>query len=175
MPKISDILGGLKSAEMNECSTLIQVANIMSCSVTEVRDKFAKFGAGMIYTKGLVMCDTPRNRAKLTDMYGEIVILFDNGTVFCRTCANRGQINRHRQKMSRKRELEIYKREAAVRQRERDTLSLFKSCQTQPSPKRQGKANSHDDIGKYVSQRPMRDITTPRSVDIFVTIHIPGF
>lgn len=31
--------------------------------------------------------------------------------------------------------------------------TLFAKGQTHPSPKRQGKANSHDDIGKYVNKR----------------------
>lgn len=175
MPKISDILGGLRTAEMNECATLIQVANVMRCSVAEVREKFAEFGTGMIYTRGLILCDTPKHRAKLTDMYGEIIVLFNDGTVYCRTSANKGQINRHNQQRARKREIEAYKREAAMRKRETETKRLFKSCQTKASPKRQGKANSHDDIGQYVNDRCVtHDMTTPRSVDVFVTIHIPG-
>lgn len=175
MPKISDILGGLRTAEMNECATLIQVANVMRCSVTEVRNKFAEFGTGMIYTRGLIMSDTPKHRAKLTEMYGEIIILFSDGTVFCRTKAQIGQINRHRNKAVRKRERELANRELMQRKRERETERIFKAGQTNPCAKRQGKANSHDDIGKYVPSRPTRyEDVMPRSVDVFVTIHLPG-
>lgn len=175
MPKISDILGGLRTAEMNECATLIQVANVMRCSVAEVREKFAQYGTGMIYTSGLIMSDTPRHRAKLTDMYGEIIVLFEDGTVYCRTRANTGQINRHKQKKARKREIEMSKREAVARKLEAERLAMFKSCQTQACPKRQGKANSHEDIGKYVSDRGRKcEDLTSRAVDVFVTIHIPG-
>lgn len=175
MPKISDILGGLKSAEMNECATLIQVANVMQCSVADVRQKFAENGPGMIYTRGLIMSDTPRHRAKLTDMYGEIIVLFEDGTVYCRTRANTGQINRHKNKAARKREHDFIKREIEMRKCEQETKQIFKDGQNHPCPKRQGKANSHDDIGKYVSSRPTRyEDFMPRSVDVFMTIHIPG-
>ena len=148
MPKISDILGGLRTAEMNECATLIQVANVMRCSVAEVREKFAQYGTGMIYTSGLIMSDTPRHRAKLTDMYGEIIVLFEDGTVYCRTRANTGQINRHKRKIDRKREADLRKRESAQRKKEAETKYLFKAWQTQACPRREGKANSHEDIGK---------------------------
>ena len=175
MPKISDILGGLRSAEMNESATLIQVANVMQCSVADVRLKFAEYGPGMIYTRGLIMSDTPRNRAKLTEMYGEIIVLFENGTVYCRTKANTGQINRHKQANKRKREQDLAKREITDRKREHETQHIFKSGQTHPCAKRQGRANSHDDIGKYVSLRATSiDSLMPRSVDVFATIRIPG-
>lgn len=175
MPKISDILGGLRSAEMNECATLIQVANVMQCSVADVRLKFAENGPGMIYTRGLIMSDTPRHRAKLTDMYGEIIVLFEDGTVYCRTRANTGQINRHKRKIDRKREMDLRKRESAQRKKEAETKSLFKSCQTKACPKRQGKANSHEDIGQFVPSRATNyDNFQPRCTDVFVTIHIPG-
>lgn len=175
MPKICEILGGLRAAEMDKCATLIQVANVMRCSVTEVREKFAEFGTGMIYTRGLIMSDTPRHRAKLTEMYGEIIVLFDDGTVYCRTIANKGQINRHNRKKERKREIDMHKREVAMRKREAETNRLFKLCQTKAMPKHQGKANSHADFGQYVNRRGITyDMTMPRSVDVFATINIPG-
>lgn len=174
MPKISDILGGLRTAEMNEHATLIQVANVMCCSVAEVREKFAKFGTGMIYTRGLIVSDTPRHRAQMTDMYGEIIILFDDGTVYCRTKANTGQINRHKHKAMRKRERDLVKRELMQRKRERETEQMFRDGQTHSCSKRQGRANSHEDIGKYVSSRSTKyEDIMPCAVDVLVTIRIP--
>ncbi len=175
MPKISDILGGLERSNKNECRTLIQVANILRCSSTEVRRKFDKNGPGMIYTRGLIMSDTPRHRAKLTEMYGEIVVLFADDTVYCRTRANIGQINRHERKIKWQREAGLRQRERDERKKEAATKALFKSCQGKSCPKRQGKANSHEDIGKFKSSRSTyHENFQPRYTDVFVTIHIPG-
>lgn len=174
MPKISEILGGLTFAEIVRDATLIQAANVLKCDVAKVRELFAQNGTGMIYTPGLIMADTPRNRAKLTALYGEIVILFADGTAFCRTKVNTGQINRHKRKETIKRERDMAMRERKARQSQKATLRLFEDAQTRPMPKRSGKANSHADIGKYVNRRgitPWREMRQ-NSVDVCVPIHI---
>lgn len=153
MPKISDILGGCMTAELNESAVIVQVAAILQCSIPEVRKKIANYGTGMIYTKGIIVRDTPKNRAKMTEMYGEIIILFDDGTVYCRTPKCKGQITRRQRKAERKRDIDLHKREVEAYRTERKTDRLFKACQGRPCPRHQGKANSHADIGKYVTSR----------------------
>lgn len=150
MPKISDILGGLRTAEVEKCATLIQCSAVMKCTVSEVKSRFEKYGRGMLYTSGIVMHDTPRNRHKLTEMYGEIIILFPNGTVYCRTKRNIGQINRFNKRKRIERDKQREKRENEARKKVENTLKMFKDCQGEICRKRQGKANSHDDIGQYV-------------------------
>lgn len=176
MPKISDLVGGSKAAKWNECATLLQVTTILRCSVAEVREKFAKFGTGMIYTRGLIASDTPKNREKLTEMYDEILVLFDDGTIFCRTKACKGQINRHRNRINRKRERDLSQRERDARAKERETERIFSAGLTKPCAKRQGRGNSHEDIGRYITPKKhwRRDNFTPRATDVFATIHIPG-
>lgn len=50
---------------------------------------------------------------------------------------------------------------------------LFKEGQTSPSPKRGGKANSHDDIGRYISIPEVRmENMEPRNINKFVQIRI---
>lgn len=50
---------------------------------------------------------------------------------------------------------DIHHADAKERRKARKDVrnALFASGQTHPSPKRQGKARSHDDIGKYVNKR----------------------
>lgn len=175
MPVISDLIGGSTHQRLNECAALIQAANVMKCSVKVVRRKFAKFGTGMIYTRGLVMGDTPQHRAKLTEMYGEIIILRKDGSIFLRTISCRGQMRREQLKVQRKRERDLQARDRESRRKEAATLKMFRDGQTNSSPKRQGQGRSRKDIGKYVSERKTRTIDFyPWPVDKFRTIHIPN-
>lgn len=153
MQKLSELVGGLNSIDPASYATLIKVAFALKCSVDEMWDKIAEFGPGMIYTRGVIMQDTPSNRYRLTESYGVVMILYNDGTVALRTRANRGQITRKLHKIASKQEKSLRKSEIENYRKRKATENMFRDGQTMPSPKRQGKANSHGDIGKYVPHR----------------------
>lgn len=153
MPTIADILGGLKAAEVEQDSTLVQMAQVMECGVDQVKRLIAENGGGMIYSRGLIVEDTPRHRTKLSEMYGKIVILTVDGVVYIRTHGTTIKARKRQRDKQMEIERRRIKREIEQRRLERETLRMFREGQTHPSPKRQGRANSHADIGQFVSRK----------------------
>lgn len=169
MATIADIIGGSKVESLNECAVFIQMANVMKCSVDVVRSKVAEYGKGYIYTPNLVMPDTPRSRQKLTDMYGEVVIILSDGAVIIRNRDCKGRIGRKQKSIERKVEMRHAKAEIEARREKRKTERMFEDGKGVPSPKRQGKC--HYIQCNYVPASNY-DRFEPKSHVVFQTIHV---
>lgn len=138
MPKITDILSGAISARANECAIIIQIASVLKRDVNEARTLIAKYGAGWIYTPGIMLADTPRNRAKLTEMYGEVVIILTDGSVVLRDRSCTGSVGRRQAIQKRKIERKRIHDENAARRKARQTERMFRDGKGHPCRKRQG-------------------------------------
>ncbi len=147
-------------------------ARALNWDIVVARKTVGEYGTGMLYTRGsIVLPDTPENRRKMRSKLGYVVALLENGTieVLAKDPTNRLK-RKHRYAERTGRAVSVTQRvtvsdaqkaqwRAEDRERandrdayveKRDREKFFKEQQGKACPKRQGKANSHDDIGKYV-------------------------
>lgn len=175
MPKLADLL----SVDVNNSSGmgaewLVNFAYLLGMELQKAQTLYESNGKGCIYTRtGFVMPDTPYMRRKLVANFGACVIVGNDGSTWVRTKDKIGERNRKRAEIDDKvKRRKIRRAESELCERKR-LDRLFKDGQTQPQPKRGGKANSHADIGKYVNHRGFRiDIVEPRGVTKFQKIVI---
>lgn len=169
MATIADIIGGSKSDELNECALYIQIVRVMKCNVDNVRKAISTYGVGHIYTPCLILPDTPKNRTKLTEMYGEVVIILSDGTVMFRDRSCAGMMNRRKHRIEAQIEKRKFHKERDERRVKRATERMFADGQGRPSPKRQGQCRG---IQCVYHPKTSYDQVIPKKQDVFVTIHI---
>ena len=154
MPRLADMLNqSVNNSNSSDMSLYIWLAYKMQVDVQKAYEAFQKNGRGYIYAHGgFVMPDTPYMRHKMTANFNEVVIVKHDGSTWVRKVTQNGAINRRYAINAAKKEMrEVYKLERGFMDKKR-LESMFKDAQGSPSPKRSGKANSHDDIGKYTNR-----------------------
>ena len=169
MATIADIIGSSKSQELNESAVYIQIARVMKCDVAKVRTAISTYGHGYIYTPGLILSDTPKNRTKLTEMYGEVVILLSDGTAIIRDRSCTGLMNKRKHRIEAQIEKRKIRKERDERRAKRETERMFSDGQGRPSPKHQGQCRG---IPCVYHPATSYEKFIPRKQDVFVTIHI---
>lgn len=169
MATIAELIGGSDSESLNVSAMHIRMAHVMKCDVNKVKAQIALYGPGYIYTSGLIMPDTPRNRGKLVDMYGDVAILLEDGNMVIRTPKAKGQLNRKRKEKEGNIERHKYKKEVEQYREKRRIEKLFADGQTQPSPKRQGQCRGIP--CNYIPATSYYD-TIPRSQDVFRVVNV---
>lgn len=177
MPRLADLLPvSVNNSSDMGAEWLVNFAYLLGMDLCKAQAVYEKYGKGYIYAKsGFAMPDTPYQRRKMVANFGDCVIVETGGEVWVRTKRNIGALNRKRaaiaDKVERRR---IRKSEEELREAKR-VNRLFKDGQTNPSPKRGGKGNSHAEIGKYVNFRGIRMEMTERRSEIkfaTITVHI---
>lgn len=175
MPRIADLMPDVVNNSSNvSAEWIVKFAYLLGMNLPEARKVYERNGNGCIYAKGgFAMPDTPYHRYKMVANFGDCVIVTEDGEMWQRTPEYIGAYNRKKAKkacnIERRR---IFHEEQEYRERKR-LQRLFKDGQTSPSPKRGGKANSHEDIGRYVNNREnSRMEFEPKAHDVFVQIHI---
>lgn len=177
MPRLADLLPvSVNNSSDMGAEWLVNFAYLLGMDLCKAQSVYEKHGKGYIYAKsGFAMPDTPYQRRKMVANFGDCVIVEANGEMWVRTERNIGALNRKRAVISDKVERrKIHRAEQEVRENRR-VNRLFKDGQTNPSPKRGGKGNSHADIGKYVNFRGIRLEMTERRSEIkfaTITVHI---
>lgn len=169
MATIADIIGSSKSQELNECAVYIQIARVMKCDVETVRTAISKYGYGYIYTPCLILPDTPKNRTKLTEMYGEVIILLADGSVIIRDSSCTGMMNKRKHRIEAQIEKRKMRKEREERRAKRETERMFSDGQGRPSPKHQGQCRG---IPCVYHPATYHERFIPRKQDVFITIHI---
>ncbi len=169
MATIADIIGGSKSKELNESAVYIQIARVMKCDVDKVRTAIMKYGYGYIYTPCLILPDTPKNRTKLTEMYGEVVILLADGTAIIRDRSCTGMMNRRKHRIEALIEKRKVRREREEYRAKRETERMFSDGQGLPTPKHQGQCRG---IPCVYHPATYHERYIPRKQDVFIAINI---
>lgn len=173
MPKLADLLPvSVNNSSDMGAEWLVNFAYLLGMDLCEAQSLYDKHGKGCIYARtGFVMPDTPFMRRKMVANFGACVIVESGGETWLRTVDKIGERNRKRAEIADKvQRRKIRRAESGLREQKR-LNRLFKDGQTQPQPKRGGKANSHADIGKYINHRGFRiDIVEPRGVTKFQKI-----
>ena len=152
----------------------IRFAHNLHMDLLKAKKLFSMYGVGHIYSHtGFVMPDTPYQRRKMVANFGACVVVTSNGDMWVRKPEQIGAKNRRKAiLLDQKKRCETQRLKDGLRtikRRER----LFKDGQTESSPKRGGKANSHADIGKYINRSSTSlSAYEPKNIDRFVTIHI---
>lgn len=177
MAKLTDLMSKVVNNSsdlgmMQDYATVLKFAYALGVSVNKAADIYRKNGNGYIYAKGgFSMPDTPYMRRKMVANFGDCVVIDKSGEMWVRTKHHIGARNRKRAEIGDK----ITRRQIAMDEQElrekRRVNRLFKDGQTNPSPKRGGKANGYGDFGKYVNFRGVRIEATERKTETkFATI-----
>lgn len=139
-----------KVGELSAKDVLTWAAHLGKTS-SQVYAIYRKFGKGYIYTpSGRAYVDSPQARHNLTIHFERVVVVDVHGNIIFRDTKSVGSLNRAKNTRKDKRERDMFSREMEAHKALKMTRSLFEEGVTNPSPKRGGKANSHEDIGKYV-------------------------
>lgn len=177
MPRILDIF----SAAVNNSTGftnewLAQFVCLVGMRTENAVELLDTYGKGYVYAPCavVVLPDTQANRNRLLEEFGLCVVVQSDGKLVCRKPRKREQhvfcmrkvldykgevrsreiANRKRMQAKRKKQERI---EAICEAEElmdfKEMLRVFKDCQGEACPKRGGKANSHSDIGKYITPR----------------------
>ncbi len=175
MPKLADLLcQSVNNSSDFDSAWYVRFAYNLHMDVSRAQKLFSDYGLGYIYAStGFVMPDTPHLRRKMVANFGACVVVTSDGDMWIRTPEHIGARNRKKAKhLDNAKRREIRKNEELFREEKR-LNRLFKEGQTSPSPKRGGKANSHDDIGRYISIPEVRmENMEPRNINKFVQIRI---
>lgn len=154
--RILDVLQPGKGRSQLE---LIKLGAVMGCTLTEAEVHLNKYGAGYLYSRLMIIADTPKNRGRLNALGIEYAIYDGHDLVFRERLSDQQQEKRVRM---RKRERERLSRAAVQSERakiwadERATIQAMRQerwldeIANKPSRKRGGKADGLGDIGKYV-------------------------
>lgn len=127
-----------------------QLAQKIHVDTKRAEELFAQYGDGYIYARGgLVMPDTEHTRRNVLAHYGYYIAFVDG---VLRVIDTNGQriARQKRARIAAARERHAIERDAREYAEKRRLDAFFRSGQGKASVKRGGKANSHDDIGKYV-------------------------
>ena len=173
MARLEDLLRDYEVSELNDYALVAEAAGVCGLSVFDFRTLVADKGNGMLYSSKCILKDTPEYRKFLLRMFGEVVAVSKDGAISIvvadpvkRECYWRNEKAKNRKRRAKA-------RERAERENVHEREQIFRDCQTHPSPKRGGRANSHDDIGKYVNRHYVTmDALQPRSKDVLITIKI---
>ena len=140
-----------KVGELSAKDVLTWAAHLGKTS-SQVYAIYRKFGKGYIYTpNGRAYIDSPQTRHNLTIHFERVVVVDALGNIIFRDMKSVGYLNKAKNARKDKRERDMLSREMEAHKAWKKTRALFEDGITNPSPKRQGKANSHEDIGKYVN------------------------
>lgn len=125
-----------------------KMSRTLGCTMSEAKERVKKWGWNRVYSK---TGSREYNRENLkfflvTD--GCVFIIYKDGSTQTRY-HKPAKPKRYRHSDEFYAAMRGYPEMREDRERER----MFKDCQTNPQPKRGGRANSHDDIGKYVNRR----------------------
>lgn len=154
MQKIGDLLRSQGNCVLSDAGTLLKLAYLLQIDLADAEKAFQKYGCGHIYAEGgFVVPDTPRWRYKVCSVYGKCVIIDKSGKMRERTKEDIGTIRRRKERKNANIERHEIRRNERELRKMRNLQGLFRDGQTMPEPKRAGRANSHADIGKYVSHR----------------------
>lgn len=175
MPRIADLMPDfVNNSSGVGADWIMKFAYLLKMDLQEAQKVYERNGNGCIYAVGgFAMPDTPYHRHKMVANFGACVIVTEDGEIWQRTPEYIGACNRKKLKKACSIERrQIFREEQEYRERKR-LQRMFKDGQTSPSPKRGGKANSHEDIGRYVNNRDNRSVCfEPKAHDVFVQIHI---
>lgn len=175
MPKLANLLRqSVNNSSDFDSAWYVRFAYNLHMEVSKAQKLFSDYGLGYIYAStGFVMPDTPHLRRKMVANFGVCVVVASNGDMWIRTPEHIGARNRKKAKrLDNAKRREIRKNEELFREEKR-LNRLFKEGQTSPSPKRGGKANSHDGIGRYISIPGVSmENMEPRNINKFVQIRI---
>lgn len=174
MPKLADLLcQSVNNSSDFDGAWYVKFAYNLGMDVPKARKLFEKWGRGNIYSpSGLVMLDTPHNRRKMVAVFGACVVVETTSEMWVREPSQIGAKNRKRAA-----QLDAVKR-GQIRHSEQKLRAqrrlerMFDDCKGNPQPKRGGKANSHADIGKYVSRWSPRMENMEHSVVRFAQISV---
>lgn len=152
MPKLADLL--CQSVNNNsdfDSAWYVQFAYNLQMDIPQAQNLFKQYGKGYIYAQNgtLVMPDTPRHRNKMVRVYGDCVVVAEDGTTFVRTPRHIGARNRrHQHNLMLKYERE-QRQEYSKLMEQRRLDQLFHDAAEKRPVKRGGKGDSHADIGRY--------------------------
>lgn len=152
--RLADLIGEHATKDVKQNAVIAQIAGVLRLPVWRVVKKLQRYGAGYIYTPHFIREDTPYNRAKLTSVYGQIVIVLTDGTVLVRDGSCTGLLNKRkaRRKLRVEREQKRRKLRIAVR-----TSKLSECSQTDKAGHRQSaKANVVESRAFIIPRRSMR-------------------
>lgn len=173
MPKLADLLPiSVNNSSDMGAEWLVHFAYLLGMDLCKAQSLYDKHGKGCIYARtGFVMPDTPFMRRKMVANFGACVIVESGGETWLRTVDKIGERNRKRAVIADKVQRRKIRRAESELCEQKRLNRLFKDGQTQPQPKRGGKANSHADIGKYVNNRGFKvDIMERRGETKFARI-----
>lgn len=157
MPRLADCIGLDVSHSSVQASQMVRFAYLLQVGLSRAEKLFAEHGSNCVYSRsGFAMPNTPRQIEQMLRCWGWCVAFDDDGTPYV---IDRGGIKRKRRERTARafarERAEIKRTEDEYRERKR-LNRFFKDGQGQSHPKRGGKANSHDDIGKYNYNRGIR-------------------
>ena len=155
MATIADMMHvSAKHGAVENGEWIVKFAYHLRISVSKAQRLYKRHGNGMLYAPGgkIVTEDTPRTRGRFSALWGDYAIVYPDGSLVCHTRQQVGRVTRARKKAEIRKEQGLQKREAEQRSAERRTEQIFRDCQQRRHPKRQGRANTHADIGKYVNR-----------------------
>lgn len=175
MPRISELLRqSVEDSTRLDSAWCVRLAYSLKMDVSRAIELFETYGVGHIYTStGFVIADSPRNRCRLSGWSDGCVIVDEDMNIRVRTSKNIGSMNRKKNAIKKVVDERAEKRrrmeDMAINEREH----MFETMQTGMFRKRQGKANSHGDIGQYknVWRASIAD-SIPAKRDVFVRIVI---
>lgn len=154
MARLQDLLAPTMSVGV-EGDVCIYIAQFVGIDMPSAKRLYCKYGRGHIITKsGVAYNDTPENRHGLPRRLGaDCLIVPQSGSCYIVTAKGERRAFKELLNAQIEREDRAQKREMARSEEEyhaRKKMDMvFRDGQTMPSPKRQGKANSLEDIGKY--------------------------
>lgn len=175
MPKLADLLcQSVNNSSDFGSDWYIRFAYNLHMDITKAQKIFSAYGLGHIYSPtGFVMPDTPYQRRKMVANFGACVVVTSDGNMWLRTPEQIGAKNRKKAKRLKNVEYRKMLKNEQNLYEEKRISRLFKEGQTTPSPKRGGKANSHYDIGKYISFPGERiDKMEPKNINRFIQFRI---
>lgn len=167
--RLADLIGEHATKDVKQNAVIAQIAGVLQLPVWRVVKKLQRYGAGHIYTPHFIREDTPYNRAKLTSVYGRIVIVLTDGTVLVRDGSCTGLLNKRKARKKLRVEREQKKAEIENRRQKLKTERMFTDGQGRPSPKRQGQCRG---IPCVYNPSTFHENFIPRAEDIFRTIHV---
>lgn len=153
MARLADLLcQSVSEDERFGSAWYVKFAFELGTDIPRAQKLFGMYGVGYIYSaNGLVLSDTPRNRRKMAVLYGSCVVINERGSMWKRTTADIGTLNRKRAKIADIRKQHAIERAEREWREEKRRERFFTNMQTKACPKHQGRANAHSDIGKYVN------------------------
>lgn len=153
--KITDLLIGGKKELL--AALFLPLARRIGLPSDRAREAWFEYGYGYIYTSaGLVIEDTSRNRKRAVATFGAVVIVAQDGRMMIWSYGVAKKIRNEKRKSlaysQRSKETAMRKLErnqrCAIRRRE----EMFEACKGERCPKRQGRAQGIEYVGKYINR-----------------------